>query len=263
MVCRFILPFFNDYGLLFFLFLGSSCTPLHREPPPLRIATAANVQFAMDEIVQAFTEQTQIPCEMIIGSSGKLTAQILQGAPYDVFLSANMKYPEELYEAGYAFQAPKVYAHGKLILWALDPNIPLQLDQLNAPEIKHIALANPRNAPYGLAAMEVLEASAKFAALEPKLVYGESISQCNQFVLSGGAQIGFTAKAIALSPQLRDRGSWIELADSLYTPIAQGVVVIKPNKREDPNSDAQAFYEFLFSEEVAGMLEEYGYYIKK
>ena len=258
MMLRFGMGFFHFSGLFFLLLQSNSCTHSPSDPP-LRIATAANAQFAMAEIVETFTAQTQISCEVIVGSSGKLTAQIQQGAPYDIFLSANMKYPEKVYIEGYAFQKPQIYAYGKLILWAIDPSIPLNLNQLDAPKIEHIAIANPRNAPYGQAAWEVLEKSSRLKDLKPKLVYGESISQCNQFVLSGGAQVAFTAKSVALSPQLRERGNWKEIPDSLYTPIAQGAILLKKKEQAVPTKDAQAFFEFLFTAEVKGILGKYGY----
>ena len=136
----------------------TSCGRSPAESQELTIATAANVQFAMEEIIQAFSQDHGIPCEMIVGSSGKLTAQIVQGAPYDVFVSADMKYPQNLLGNNKTWDTPVAYAYGKLVLWTLDEDLTPELDQLKEPEVKHIAIANPRNAPYGVAAMQVLQA---------------------------------------------------------------------------------------------------------
>ncbi|SHJ22591.1 molybdate transport system substrate-binding protein [Arenibacter nanhaiticus] len=241
-------------GTLFFwlLFLGCS----QKESDKLRIATAANMQFAMKAIVEKYTQKTGVDCELIIGSSGKLTSQIVGGAPYDIFLAANMKYPEAVYNSGLALNAPKVYASGKLVLWSMEPNIAVNITSLNSPEITNIALANPKTAPYGVAAAEVLQHYGLLEALSDKLVYGESIAQTNQFITSKAVQIGFTSLSAVLSPTVKDKGSWMALAPELYTPIHQGVVLVKQAK--DPKK-AQEFYNYLFSSEAKEILKEFGY----
>ncbi len=221
----------------------------------LIIATSANAQFAMQELAETFTKDTGIETEIITASSGKLLAQIMEGAPYDVFVSANMKYPNELYKAGYTTQKPEVYGYGKLVLWSLKESIEPSLDILKTKEITHIALANPKTAPYGVAAIELLKHYGIYGQVKNKLVFGESISQTNLFINSGAAEIGFTAMAVVMSSNLTKKGKWIVLDSSTYTPIAQGVVVIKKESTEN----AQGFYQFLFSAKAQEVLKKYGY----
>ena len=131
---------------------------------------------------------------------------------------------------------------------------------MDSPSINHIALANPKNAPYGQAGVEVLQHYQVFDKVASKLVYGESISQTNQFIVSGAAEIGFTAKSVVVSPTLVEKGKWIEIDQNTYTPIAQGVVIIK--KDDQIITEAEKFYSFLFSQKAKAVLEKYGYQLK-
>lgn len=221
----------------------------------LTIAAAANMQFAIHSLTHNFTKQTGIECNVILGSSGKLTAQILQGAPYDIFMSADTQYPSTLHQKGFTLQKPKTYAFGNLILWSLTDNITPSILNLTHPDIKHIALANPTTAPYGKASLEVLEQYNLNHKLQAKLIYGESISQVNQFVTSKATEIGFTSKS-ALYGNLKNKGNWIDIPYSLYTPIKQGIVILKNNKHL---SSANQFYRFVFSQKGQQILYEHGY----
>lgn len=223
----------------------------------LTIATAANMQFAMDELVRTFAEKTDISTHTVVASSGKLTAQIKAGAPYHIFVSADMKYPNTLYKEGFSTKEPQIYAYGTLVLWSTSKTTP-ELDSLLQPNIAHIAIANPKNAPYGKAAITTLAKLNMLDSLRGKLVYGESIAQTNQFVLSGAAQVGFTAKAVVLSPKMEDQGCYSEIPSHLYNPISQGVIVVK---QEHLQTESQLFYEFLFSSEAQSILRKYGYTI--
>ena len=225
----------------------------------ITIATAANVQFAMQELTQAFTQTHGIACQTVISSSGKLTAQIKEGAPYDVFVSANMKYPHALYNNGLAAEAPKVYTLGKLVLWTQKDDLNPELKSLSDNKIKHLAIANPRTAPYGEAAVEVLKKTGVYNRLKSKLVYGESISQTNQFIISETAQMGFTAKSVVVSPKLKAKGKWVEIAPGLYPAIKQGVILLKQKHREAKSAQAKKFYDFLFSAKAKEILQKYGY----
>ncbi|UCS92383.1 molybdate ABC transporter substrate-binding protein [Echinicola marina] len=223
----------------------------------LSIATAANMQYAMDKLVERFEEETGFECEIILGSSGKLTAQIMEGAPYDILVSADINYPRTVHEAGFAHQAPKVYALGKLVLWSMNEKFKPDIEALSNLEIKHIALANPKTAPYGKAAMEFIKNRGLEQHLADKLVYGESISQCNQFILSGSAEMGFTAKSVVLSPQLKDKGHWMSIDPAMYSPIEQAVVLLKSSPEK--MNMAVKFYEFLSSKTAKSILLDYGY----
>ena len=244
---------------LFILFLVVisflSCQP---KKEVLTIAAASNTQFAMVKLVEVFKKETGYPCEVVISSSGKLSAQVKEGAPFDVFCSADLKYPNELFNTGYTRSKPKVYAHGKLVMWSLSrvPTIPFLAGQ----KIKHIALASPKTAPYGGAAMEVINYYGLRPYLKDKLVFGESISQVNQFVSTGSVDLGFTAMSVVLSPEMKDIGYWLEVDPDVYNPIAQGVVTLDNDKKLKVEADA--FVDFLFSESGNKILKEFGYLVK-
>jgi molybdate transport system substrate-binding protein len=246
---------FDNFILIISILLLSSC---HPEKHKLAIATAANVQYPMAELTREFTAASGVDCDVILGSSGKLTAQIRNGAPYDIFISADMKYPGELYKDGFATNRPKVYAFGRLVLWTLDSIAP-SITNLDSPYYQHIAIANPETAPYGKAAVETLKYYKLFDKLQGKLVYGESISQTNQFIISRTARAGFTAKSVVLSPKMKDHGAWTEVDEKSYTPIAQGAVIVERHDKNSP--EAVIFYDFIFSEKAKEILKKYGYLV--
>lgn len=224
------------------------------------VATAANVQFAMQELLAEFEAESGISVAMTVSSSGKLTAQILQGAPYDVFLSANLKYPDTLIAQGLALPPNRTYARGALVLWTMRQDIDLgpSLMELTLPDHQKIAVANPRNAPYGAQSIRVLENTGLRSAWEDQLIFGESISQTNQFIVSGAAAVGFTAKSVVRSPDMAGKGRWIPIPDSLYQPIDQGVVLTKYGQENHPIA-AKAFLDFLFSDTAQAIFRNYGY----
>ena len=224
----------------------------------LTIATAANMQFAMKEIVEAFEQETNIKCQVILGSSGKLTAQISAGAPYDLLVSADTTYPMQLYRDGLTLNSPGIYGFGKLVIWtmesSLDLNKPITFLNQAAETTQHLALANPRTAPYGQAAEEVLNNLGNLEKWQSRLVYGESIGQVNQFVSTGAADVGITAKSVVLAT---GEGYWVDIPDSLYLPIAQGAVLLKSGTTQAEN--ARQFYLFLFTDTVKEILDKFGY----
>lgn len=223
----------------------------------ITIATSSNMKFAIEDITKKFTKKTGIQCDLVISSSGQLAAQIKEKAPYDIFVSADMKYPEELYKSELAVYPPKVYAQGKLVLWTKLDAITPSIDILLSSSIQNIALPNPRLAPYGVAAIEVLTMNQLFETVERKLIYGQSISQTNQFINTKSAEIGFTALSTVLSPKMRGTGKWIAINEKDYSPIDQGAVIIK---RENVNPDAHTFYNYLFSKEAKEILNNSGYH---
>lgn len=239
--------------ILFLLLLW----PMGLLAQPLRIAVAANAQFVMVPLKAAFQKKTGVRIETIVNSSGKLTTQIQQGAPYDVFLSADMNYPKTLHDQSLTVAAPVIYAYGALVLWTLaDLKLSVDLAILSNPAVRHIAIANPALAPYGEAALSVLTKKKLLESVKPKLVYGESIAQVNQYILTGAAEVGFTAKSVVLDPTLTKRGHWVDLPPTDYAPIAQGVVVIKRTKQAKA---ASQFVQFLRSPATRRILQQFGY----
>ena len=243
--------------LVLIITLVAACGPKMEDK--LMIAAAANMQFAMEELTSSFSEETGIACETVISSSGKLTAQILEGAPYHIFMSADMKYPEKLFNAGLTTGKPEVYAYGKLVIWSMINETIPSINLLTNQGIAHIAIANPKIAPYGVAAVEVLHHYKIYEEVEDKLVYGESLAQTNQFITTKAAEIGFTSKSVVLSDKMKGRGSWIDIDPDIHTPISQGVVILKNSK--DKLESAQMFYEFLQSEKGKEILNKFGYIV--
>ncbi len=225
----------------------------------LSVAVAANVQFAFDDLKEEFKKQTGHELKGVFNSSGKFVSQITNGAPFDVFMSADMDYPNVLYQQDFSSAAPKIYAYGSLVLWT-NKNIDLQSWQvlLESEKIQKIAIANPKTAPYGRETMRALKFYKLDAAIESRLVYAESISQTNQYIYLGLVDVGFTAKSVVVSAEMRGKGQWIELPVNSYTPIAQGVIILKHGRENAPQM-SQQFYEFLSSAKAKAILQKNGY----
>lgn len=221
------------------------------------LAAAANTQYAVDKIIDIFKSKYNINVRKVISSSGKLTSQITHGAPYDIFLSANMKYPLFLYKKGFVVNKPKVYAKGVLVIWTLK-NFNLKNWEESLKKAKKIALPNPKNAPYGKAAVTVLKKKGIFKDIKEKIVYGESVSQTNQYIVSKIADIGFTAKSVVLSPKMKNLGKYKDIDKNLYNPIAQGVVITKYGYKNHKD-EVLKFYNFLFSKKAKEIFKKYGY----
>ena len=226
----------------------------------ITIAVAANVSYAIEALKKEFNAaypQTQV--QVILGSSGKLTAQIKHDAPYGLFMSADMKYPEALYSEKMAVTEPVVYAQGALAFLSVkDQNYTAGINILEYKEIKKIAIANPQTAPYGVAAAEALKNAGLYEALKEKFVYGESISQTVTYATTA-ADIGLVAKSSLLSPQMseyKENIHWSDVNETLYTPISQGMVILK---KGEGNHEVKAFYNFMLSPKAKEILKNFGY----
>lgn len=241
-----------------FVLLFAAGFPAHADT--LTVAVAANAEYVFNDLAAEFKkENSRDELKPIINSSGKFVTQIVNGAPYDVFLSADMEFPEKLYRDGYAVAAPKAYAYGALVVWTMkDLDLRTWQGALNTVAVNRIAVANPQTAPYGREAMKALGKVKLDQTLASKLVFGESIAQTNQYIFSSIADIGFTAKSVVLSPDLKGKGKWIEVPKDLYEPIAQGAVILKHGQESNPKL-AQRFYAFLYSDKARTILERYGY----
>ncbi len=230
-------------------------------PAQLTVAVAANAQFAADDLLAAFRRAHDVEVRTIIGASGTFASQVMNGAPIDLFLSADMDYPEKLAAAGFVIDGPRAYAYGLLVLWTTrDIDLASGLGVLVSPRVRTIAVANPAVAPYGVEALAALEKAGILDRVRAKIVYGESIAQVNSYVLSGAADAGITARSIVLSPAMKTTGRWIAIDPALYHPIAQGAVVLRaaggdPDRREA----ARSLFDFLFSAPARAILQSYGY----
>ena len=230
----------------------------------INIAVAANVSYAMDELSDTFTkEHPEIKLYVTLGSSGKLTAQIKNGAPYGVFLSANMKYPETLYAEALALTSPRIYAQGSLAYFSAkkrDFSKPIRL--LENKNIKKIAIANPKTAPYGKAAVEALQKAKVYEAIKPKLVYAHSISQTVSYVMTA-VDLGIVAKSSLYSTKMRqfkENENWESVNTQFYTPIKQGIVLLKYAKK---NAEYRLFYDFILSDKAKIIFKKYGYQVSE
>lgn len=222
------------------------------------VAAAADLKFAMDEIVTTFKKaHPSDEVEVIYGSSGKFHTQIQNGAPYDLYFSADIAFPRELAKAGFAASEVKPYAFGRIVLWSasLDAS-KMTLASLTDPKIARIAIANPKHAPYGKRAEEALRASGLWEKVEPKLVYGENIAHTAQFVETGNAQAGIIALALAVNPQLASKGGYWLIPDTMHEPLEQGFVI---TKRAAGNKLAQQFADYMGSQPARVVMTKYGF----
>ena len=230
----------------------------------LRIAAAADLAPVLPPILLEFEHATGIHAEATYQASAMLTAQIDNGAPFDVFLSADLGYPKKLIEAGLAHAAgsrdsstPITYAKGTLVLWERhNPQMPAPgPNLLRSPDLKRLAIANADRAPYGRAAVAALTSLKLYDALKPRIVTAENITQTAQFVESGNADAGLISLTSALTPQLSSSGSYFVIPRDLYPPIEQGAVIITAS----PNRDvAHKFLDFLLSAPVQAEFEKSG-----
>ncbi|MDD2451697.1 MAG: molybdate ABC transporter substrate-binding protein [Sulfurovum sp.] len=228
----------------------------------IKIAVAANVSYAMDELKKAFHAlYPETKVQVTLGSSGKLTAQIKNGAPYQLFMAANMKYPEALYKDGIAVTRPLVYAQGSLAyLSNKQQDFTKGIALIKDATIHKIAVANPKTAPYGKAAIEAMKNGGVLEETEKKFVYAESISQTVSYAVTA-ADIGFIAKSSLYSPKMahfKEGVNWADVDPKLYTPINQGIVVLKNGEK---NSEVAAFYTFMLSAKAKEILLNYGYLV--
>jgi len=233
------------------------CLSLASFAQSLKVAVAANLQGVIKVLQKDFAKKTGIEIEPIVGSSGNLSNQIRNGAPFDVFLSADMNFPETLFKEGFSLKAPEVYAYGSLIICSTQ-NIGFENWErlLMSERIKKIAIANPAIAPYGKVAEESLKLKGVLDDIKPKVVYGESIAQVNTYITTGVVDVGFTTRALVKDVEGKTTLYWKEVDPKSYTPIKQGMIIIKQTKNTE---NAQKFYDYMLSPAVKAILKEYGY----
>ncbi len=243
--------------LVISLFLASSLLATN-----INIAVAANVSYAIDELKKEFNkEYPDINVRVTLGGSGKIVAQINHGAPYQLFMSANMKYPNALYSSGVAITSPVVYAQGSLAYFSLKKqNFSEGMNLLKSSKITKIAVANPKTAPYGQAAFQAMKNANILDEVSKKFVYGESISQTVSYAMIA-ADIGIIAKSSLYSSKMtkyKEGINWKEVDSKLYTPINQGIVILKGGEE---SGEVKAFYDFILSEKAKKIFIKYGYIV--
>lgn len=224
----------------------------------ITVAAAGDLNFALRELAKRFEQKTGHTVQISFGSSGNLSAQIENGAPFDVFMSADVSYPERLVEKGLLKQGSLVrYGRGTLVVWVppdskLDPSL-LRERLLTNDAVKRISIANPRHAPYGRAAEAALKRWGVYDRIKDKLVLGENVTQAAQFVESGNADAGLVALSLVLA---KGEGKYWQVPDDAYPPLEQGAAIVASTKHP---AAAQAFMDFLNSPEARRILETYGF----
>lgn len=225
------------------------------------IAAASDTQFALQDIAKKFQEETGTNVKLSFGSSGNFATQIMQGAPFELFLAADESYVLKLADQGLTPDQGVLYAKGRIVYFVpndspLKPDA--QLSDLRAAlsdgRLHHFAIANPEHAPYGRAAKEALETAGLWDAIQPNLVLGENVAQTAQFAASGGAQGGIFAYSLALAPSLKTAGRYALLPEQWHKPLLQRMVLLK-----NAGDTAKAFYRYLQQPAARTIFEQYGF----
>lgn len=253
----------KEYSMKTFKFLLASLVFVSAlSAQTITVAAAANLKYAIADIAKSFTEESGIGVKVITSSSGKLTQQIMSGAPYDAFLSADVEYPTKLVQGGYTTTPAQVYAYGTLVLWSntgIDVNKGVAI--VSDADVKKVAIANPKIAPYGIEAINAMKFY-KVSVPTSKLVTGESISQVATYVSSKSVDVGFMAKSIVLSPEMKNVGQWVEVDPKSYNTIDQAMVGLKNGTPENQIA-AKKFLRFMYSPKAQEILKASGYGLPK
>jgi molybdate transport system substrate-binding protein len=239
--------------VLLFLILIGSINSVRAQDENMNIAIAANLLPAMSQIEALYEEKFQSSVTLIVASSGKLTAQIINGAPYDVFISADMKYPEKIYNAGNAQQPPEVLIQGKLSFWYKESNLQSIEDGIRRAQT--IAIAQPELAPYGYQTQQWLQARGWWEQVQPKLVYAENVGQVNQYIATGAVDAAFTANSAQYAEAIGTKGKWKIVPDAALLP--HGMVLLRNS--EAPEFTVNQFLEFITSPIAQKVFQDFGY----
>ena len=226
----------------------------------LTIAAAADLNFAFKDLVAEYEKKTGQHVKLTLGSSGNFFSQISNGAPFDLYFSADIRYPQKLEEAGHAVPGSLYkYAVGRIVLWAptgSKVDVRKGLDALRDRSIQKIAIANPKHAPYGRAAVAAMEHFKVYEAVKDRLVLGENISQAAQFIQSGACDTGIIALSLALAPSMKSTGTYWEIPSDAHPPLEQGAVILKRSTNQET---AKKFLEFVKGPEGQEIMQRYGF----
>lgn len=221
------------------------------------VAAAADLRYAMDEVVAAYKKHNpKSDIKVTYGSSGNAYQQIINGAPYDIFFSADIMYPQKLAEQGLTASKPKLYAIGFIVLWSSQIDVSSGMSSLNDPKLRKLAIANPDHAPYGKRAQESLLHYKMYDKLKDKIIMGENIAQAAQFAQTGNAQIGILALSVVMSPNMKNQGKYYLIDTESYSPLEQAYVIIKKPKM---NTEAYKFAKFVALPEARDIFKNYGF----
>ncbi|WP_026332826.1 molybdate ABC transporter substrate-binding protein [Thioalkalivibrio sp. ALE20] len=224
---------------------------------PLTIAAASDLRFALDEIIEEYErEHPDDAVRVTYGSSGRMTTQIMNGAPYDVFFSADIAYPQKLRAEGHAVTEPEVYAIGRIVLWSnrMDAS-EMTLEDLTRDDIRRVAIASPTHAPYGVRAMEALKSVGIWEDLQPKIVNGDNIARTARMIQAGGAEIGIIALSLAEFPDLAEHPHHL-IDDALHEPLTQGFII---TRRGEHNEAARRFADYMHGDTARDIMRRYGF----
>jgi molybdate transport system substrate-binding protein len=252
-------------GLILGVFraFGAGADATESASKPLSIAAAADLKFALDDLVKQFDEKyPATKVNVTYGSSGNFFTQLQNGAPFDLFFSADITYPQKLAEKGLGADNVFLYAIGRLVVW-VPKDSPLPVDKLGIksllePSVHKIAVANPEHAPYGRAAVAALKTLNIYDQVASRLVYGENIAQTAQFVQSGAADVGVLALSLAVSPQMRDAGRYWQVPLDAYPRMEQGGIILKSSNNL---AAARTFRDFVLGDHGRAVLDQYGFYL--
>lgn len=223
----------------------------------VHVAAAANLRYVLEEIKIAYQKtNSSATVTLSFGSSGTLTQQILNGASYDLFLSADNLYPDKIAEKNLTFGPVKTYAFGKLALYSTTVNVRKGLKVLTSAAVRKIAIANPQTAPYGKRSVEILKDQSLYETLKSKIIQGENIAQTIQFVSTGNVEVGFVALSLLKAPEIAGKGYIYVIPDSMYQPIEQSGVLLK---QAASNPEARRFMDYILSAQSKPIWEKYGY----
>mgnify|MGYP003411498980 FL=1 len=246
--------------LLLCVMLVLLCRPAIALADDIAVAAASDLQFAIKELIVEYEKQTGHHVKLSLGSSGNFYAQLQQGAPFDLYFSADIGYPKKLEEAGLTVPGSLYrYAVGRVVLWAPKQSpveVSKRLTVLRDAAVRKIAIANPKHAPYGRAAVAAMEQSQVYAEVKDRLVLGENISQAAQFIESGACDVGIIALSLAMAPVMKSAGSYWLIPAEAHPPLEQGAVIMKQSKQQDA---ARHFLQFMQSPQGQEVMTRYGF----
>jgi molybdate transport system substrate-binding protein len=246
---------------LVMIVLGAMADPVPAHSAELTIAAASDLNFAFKELAAEFEKTTGHHVKLSLGSSGNFFSQIQHGAPFDLYFSADIRFAQKLEKSGHAVPGSlHKYAVGRIVIWT-PSNSPVAVEKVGMealldPSVKKIAIANPKHAPYGRAAVEAMKHFKVYDLVKGKLVLGENVSQAAQFVESGAADIGIVALSLALAPSMKAAGKYWEIPAEAHAPLEQGAVILKAAKAPEA---ARAFLDFLKGNTGRGIMQRYGF----